>query len=160
MRLTSIHMALMVGLVTLAALAVPRPAGAFDPPKDPCAVLTTQEVSAALGGASADPKHVVATQCEWDLAAKASGPPKKVTLDFLSTSAWEQTRALREHMQGSTHTNVDGLGEEAVFSSNSLLCTLQVKKGSAVLDIHLYGFPPDVAKAKQIELAKAALGRF
>jgi hypothetical protein len=37
---------------------------------------------------------------------------------------------------------------------------LQVKKGSAVLDMHLYGFTPEEAKAKEIALARLALAKF
>ena len=124
-------------------------------------MLTPQEVSAALGLKSTEPKHVVSTLCQWDESGQSSGThAKKLTLGFLSASAWEQTKALREQMRTFTRTNVDGLGEEAVFSTNGPICTLQVKKGSAVLDMHLYGFPPEQAKDKEVTLARAALGRF
>ncbi len=124
-------------------------------------MLTPLEVSAALGAKSSKPKRVVATLCEWDVSEQPSDThSRKLTLGFLSASAWEQTRAMRERMQKFTRTSIDGLGEEAVFSTNGTICTLQVKKGSAVLDMHLYGFPPDLAKDKQITLARAALGRF
>ena len=154
-------MTLARGLMSVTLLIVSMRAGAFEPPKDPCSVLTPQEVSAALAAPSTDAKHVVATLCEWDASGQASGTPsKKLTLGFLSASAWEQTKDLRERMVQFTRTAVDGLGEEAVFSTNGTICTLQVKKGSAVLDMHLYGFPPDQAKGKEIALARAALARF
>ena len=161
MKLRPLRVTLTKALVPLAVLAVPLLASAFEPPKDPCSVLTPQEVGAALGTEATNPKHVVATLCEWDVAghaSKASG--KKLTLGFLSASAWEQTKALREQMRHITRTGVPGLGEEAVFSIAGTICTLQVKKGSAVLDMHLYGFSPDQAKDKEITLARAALGRF
>jgi hypothetical protein len=142
-------------------LILPLRAGAFEPPKDPCSVLTAQEVGAALDVPSASSKHVVSTQCEWDAPGQASAAhAKKLTLGFLSASAWEQTRALREQMHAFTRTAVAGLGEEAVYSTNGTICTLQVKKGTAVLDMHLYGFPPDQAKDRLITLARAALARF
>jgi hypothetical protein len=154
-------MMLVRGLMSTVVLTVPLRAVAFEPPKDPCSVLTPQEVSAALGEKSSDPKRVVATLCEWNVSEQPSGTHnKKLTLGFLSASAWEQTKAMRERMHTFTRTSIDGLGEEAVFSTNGTICTLQVKKGSAVLDMHLYGFPPDLAKDKQITLARAALGRF
>jgi hypothetical protein len=155
-------MTLLSGLISLAALTVALRAGAFEPPKDPCSILTTQEVSAALGSNSSEPKHVVSTLCQWEASGQSLDMHgKKLTLGFLSASAWEQTKALREqYLRTFTRTNVDGLGEEAVFSTNGTICTLQVKKGSAVLDMHLYGFPPDQAKDKEITLARAALGRF
>jgi hypothetical protein len=162
MKSTTIRMmTLLSGLISLAALTVPLRAGAFEPPKDPCSVLTPLEVSGALGSNS-EPKHVVATLCQWEASGQSSDTHgKKLTLGFLSASAWEQTKALREqYMKTFTRTNIDGLGEEAVFSTNGTICTLQVKKGPAVLDMHLYGFPPDQAKDKEITLARAALGRF
>jgi hypothetical protein len=153
---------LLSSLLSLPAPIVSLRAGAFEPPKDPCSVLTAQEVSAAFGSNSMEPKHVVATLCQWEVSGQSADTHgKKLTLGFLSASAWEQTKALREqYLRTFTRTNVDGLGEEAVFSTNGTICTLQVKKGSAVLDMHLYGFPPDQAKDKEITLARAALGRF
>jgi len=154
-------MMLAIGLTSVALLVVSIRAGAFEPPKDPCSVLTPQEVSTALGAPSTDAKHVVSTQCAWDVSGQSSDThSKKLTLGFLSASAWDQTKALRERMTHFTRTAVDGLGEEAVFSTNGTICTLQVRKGSAVLDMHLYGFPPDQAKGKEIALARAALARF
>jgi hypothetical protein len=154
-------MTLLGSLMSL-ALTIPLRAGAFEPPKDPCSVLTSQEASAALGSNSTEPKHVVATLCQWEVSGQSSDTHvKKLTLGFLSASAWEQTKALKaQYMRTFTRTNIDGLGEEAVFSTNGTICNLQVKKGSAVLDMHLYGFPPDQAKDKEITLARAALGRF
>ncbi len=161
MRMMPFRMMLVTSLIYVAVLTFPLRAVAFEPPKDPCSVLTLQEVSAALGATSEDPKHVVATLCEWDLSGQPVGiPSKKLTLGFVSASAWEQTKALREQMKSITRSSIDGLGEEAVFSTVGTICTLQVKKGSAVLDMHLYGFPPELAKDKEITLARAALGRF
>jgi hypothetical protein len=99
-------------------------------------------------------KPVVATLCEWD------GGSRKLTVGFLSASAWEQTKAMRERMKGIARTPIEGLGEEAVFSTSQITSTLQVKKGNAVLDMHLYGFTPEEAKAKEIALARSALGKF
>jgi hypothetical protein len=162
MKLIPRHLVTLArSLTSVALLIIPLRAGAFEAPKDPCSVLTLQEVSAALGAPSAGAKHLVATLCEWDVSGQPSDThSKRLTLGFLSASAWEQTKALRERMQQFTRTAVDGLGEEAVFSTNGTICTLQVKKGSAVLDMHLYGFPPDQAKGKEIDLARAALARF
>jgi hypothetical protein len=157
---TSHVMTLARNLTAAAVVLMPLQAGAFEQPKDPCSVLTAAEVSGVLGAPSTA-KHVVSTQCEWDVSGQSSGAhPKKLTLGFLSASAWEQTRALREQIHGFTRTPVPGLGQEAVFSTNGTFCNLQVVKGSAVLDMHLYGFPPDQAKDKEITLARAALGRF
>jgi hypothetical protein len=123
--------------------------------------LTTEQVSAALEVKALPGKLVVPTFCEWDLSGQGSNAGnKKLTVGFLSASAWEQTKAMRERMKGIDRTPVEGLGEEAVFSTSQITNTLQVKKGNAVLDMHLYGFTPEEAKAKEIALARSALGKF
>jgi len=143
-------------ITSLVALALPRIAAAFDPPTDPCSLFTAEQVSAALGLKAMPGKHIVANLCEWD--TNAAG--KKLTVGFLSASAWEQTKALRASMKTIARTPIEGLGEEAVFATSQITNTLQVKKGNAVLDMHLYGFTPEQAKAKQIDLARSALGKF
>lgn len=141
-------------LVPAVLLASNQVAAAFEPPTDPCSLFTTEQVSAALGRQATPGKHVVRTLCEWEAGGK------KLTVGFLSASAWEQTKALRERMKGITRTPISGLGEEAVFAVTPMTNTLQVKKGAAVLDMHLYGFAPDQAKAKEIALARSALSKF
>ncbi|MBV8146902.1 MAG: hypothetical protein JO184_18070 [Gammaproteobacteria bacterium] len=162
MRLISASIPALVALITIVSLVLPRSAAAYDPPTDPCSLFTVEQVSAALELKALPGKRVLATQCEWHPAEKASGNAgtRKLTAGFLSASAWEQTRALREGMKGITRTPVAGLGEEAVFSASQVTNTLQVKKGNAVLDLHVYGFTPEQAKAKEIALARSALGKF
>lgn len=161
MRRKSVFVA-ACSLLPLVLFGRPGIALAFDPPTDPCSLFSAEQVSAATGLKAMPAKHVVATLCEWDLAGDGAGPAsaRKLTVGFLSASAWEQTRALRESMKATVRTPVEGLGEEAVFVSNPVTNTLQVKKGKAVLDMHLYGFNPEQAKAKQIALARLALARF
>jgi hypothetical protein len=139
-----------------------RNAAAFDPPKDPCSLLTTAEVAAALGLKVSPGKRLVPALCEWKAAGQGSsaGVSKKLTVGFLSASTWEETKALRERMKGIARTPIAGLGEEAVFAATPVANTLQVKKGTAVLDVHLYGFTPEESKTKEIALARSALGRF
>jgi hypothetical protein len=141
----------------VALLGVSPRANAADPPKDPCSVLTQEQVSAALGVKAAPGKQVVPTLCAWEVLGQPSGMrSKKLTVGFLKAAAWEQTKALREQIKEFKRTPVSGLGDEAVFSTNGVICTLQVKKGSVVLDMHLYGFAPDQAKEVEIALAREA----
>jgi len=141
-------------IVPVMLLASNQIALAFEPPTDPCSLFTTEQVSATLELPATPGKHVVPTLCEWDAGGK------KLTVGFVSSSAWEQTKALREGMKSVARTPVSGLGEEAVFAVTPVVSTLEVKKGGAVLGIHLYGFAPDQAKAKGIALARLALGKF
>lgn len=129
-------------------------AAAFEAPTDPCSLFTMEQVSSALELKATPGKLVVPTLCEWDAGGK------RLTVGFLSASAWEQTKALRQSMKSIARTPISGLGEEAVFAATPVANTLQVKKGSPVLDIHLYGFTPEEAKAKEIALAQSALNKF
>ena len=157
MRSISASITAVLALTTcLVSLVLPRSAAAFDPPVDPCSLFTAEQVSAALDLKAMTGKRVVATLCEWD----TSVPGKKLTAGFVSASAWEQTRALREQMKGIARTPIAGLGEEAVFAASQLTNSLEVKKGRAVLGLHLYGFTPEQSKAKEIALARVALGKF
>jgi hypothetical protein len=141
-------------IFTVMLLASNQLAAAFEAPTDPCSLFTMEQVSSALEMKATPGKHVVPTLCEWDAGAK------KLTVGFLSASAWEQTKALRQSMKSIARTPISGLGEEAEFTVTPVTNTLQVKKGGAVLDIHLYGFTPDQAKAKAIALAQSALDKF
>jgi hypothetical protein len=148
------------GMVALAAIAFYGTAASFDPPKDPCSLLMPQEVISAIG-ANSGPHQVVPTLCEWVASGPSStGRSAKITVGFLSASAWVQTKAMRENMKGTLRIPVSDLGEEAVFSTNEVVNTLQIKKGSVVLDLHIYDLAPSEAKAKGIVLARAALERF
>jgi len=146
----------------LVSSILPPIAAAFDPPVAPCSLFTAEQVSATLGLKALPGKPVVATLCEWNLSGQGASDAagKKLTVGFLSASAWEQTKALRERMKGITRTPIAALGEEAVFATSQITNTLQVKKGNAVLDMHLYGFTPEEAKTREIALARLALGKF
>jgi hypothetical protein len=141
-------------IVPLVLLASSQVAAAFEPPTAPCSLFTTEQVSATLELQATPGKQIAPTLCEWDAGSK------KLTAGFVSSSAWEQTKALRESMKTVTRTPVPGLGEEAVFAVTPVVNTLEVKKGSAVLGLHFYGFTPDQAKTEGIALARLALGKF
>ena len=136
-------------IFTVVLLASNQITAAFEAPTDPCSLFTLERFSSALEMKATPGKRVVPTLCEWDAGGR------KLTVGFLSASAWEQTKALRESMKGIARTSISGLGEEAVFAATPVTNTLQVKKGGAVLEIHLYGFAPDQAKAKEIALARS-----
>ncbi|MDE2350211.1 MAG: hypothetical protein KGL92_17045 [Gammaproteobacteria bacterium] len=145
-------------LVALTALAWPRCASAYDPPADPCSLFTAAQIGTILGQPVSAGKRVVASLCEWDAASHAG--QTRLTVGFLDANAWERTKALRERIHGIQRTPIAGLGEEAVFAVTPVTDTLQVKKGNAVLDLHLYGFAAQDAKTKAVALARAALGKF
>jgi hypothetical protein len=133
---------------------------AVTPPVDPCSLFSADQVSTALEAKAGAGAHVVATLCAWEVASPSKlTQARKLTVGFLDAAAWEQTKALRESMKSFTRTTIQGLGEEAVFSTYQSISTLQVKKGRLVLDMHLYGFTPEQAKPKEVALAGAALAK-
>ena len=142
----------------VALLVIPQHVAALDSGKDPCSLFTQEQVSTALSVKATPGKRVVATLCAWEVLGQSSGiHTKKLTLGLLNAAAWEQTKSLREQIREFKRTPVSGVGDEAVFSTNGVICTLQVKKGSVVLDMHLYGFSPDQAREIEIGLAREAL---
>jgi hypothetical protein len=155
MKFTS-RLTTILGTFLVLLVVAPR-ATAQNPPKDPCSVFTQKQVTASLNAKAAPGRLVVPTLCAWEVSGQPSGiRSKKLTVGFLKAAAWEQTKALREGITEFKRTPVSGFGHEAVFSTNGVICTLQVKKGSVVLDMHLYGFAPDQAKEVEIALAREA----
>jgi hypothetical protein len=135
------------------------PADGAPPPGDPCTLVTQDQASAALGMKAAPGKHPVARLCEWDVPGQPFGiRGKKATVGLLDAKAWNYMKLQmpRGHV---TKTTVSGLGDDAVFTSGEGLGTLSVKKGDIILDIHVYGFPVNELKDKEIMLAKAALAK-
>lgn len=150
-----------IAMLLMALLMVAVPALAVNAPKDPCSLLTQDQVNAALGMKAAPGKRAATTMCEWDVPGQPFGiRGKKVTLGFLSASSWQY---MKMQMPGGkvTKTPVSGLGDEAIFTiaGSTPLGTLNVKKGDIVLSIHVYGLPPDQQKEKAITLAKEALAK-
>ena len=150
--------ALGLGAVMLIFMAC-LPADGAPPPGDPCTLVTQEQVSAALGMKTAPGKHAAAKLCEWGVPGQPLGiRAKKATIGLLNASGWSYLKA---QMPGGrvSKTTVSGLGDDAVFIAGNGLGTLSVKKGDIILDIHVYGFPVNELKDKEIMLAKAALAK-
>lgn len=127
---------------------------------DACALLTQQEVSAALGVAVEKGQPLVPNDrklCGW---APPGGPKidgKKATL-FVTTP--------REHDMGRTpvkgieKTPVSGVGDDAYYVTTPGFGTaINVKKGSKAFQVRVGGFPPDKEKAIEKSLALLVLKR-
>jgi hypothetical protein len=96
---------------------------------DPCSMLTTDQVTAALGQppAPGKPKPIFDTpECEWD---PASGDNGNVTLDV---GPWEGNPGIKPIH---TDTPVPGIGDEAYNAGNT---GLNVRKGSQGLRIWVF----------------------
>ena len=133
------------GLAAALFAITAHPAAAQDPP-DPCAQITTAQVSTALGETVAAGKQGPPRVCTW-IAEK----PKRqmVTVTYSPLGDWN-TRKSRV-APGLTITAVSGLGDDAISETAADFTTLYVKKGAATFMVRVYGV---MDPAKQLEIEK------
>jgi hypothetical protein len=145
-------MVLVVGVVCGLAAGGSRLAYAKTPPA-PCALLTVDEVSAALGAKVNAGDPIATTGCSWTVP----NPHTIVTVSLWPSDAFA---AMKLPLANITKTSVSGVGDEAVLTNVSNFISLSVKKGSVVFIVKVYGVP-DVTKQATIEetLARAVVGR-
>lgn len=128
--------------------------GDAGPPVDACALLTTDEVAAALGAAvtSEEPETVAGIffGCRWD------GDGSFLTLDVISHPNPESARASFDIYLGDV-TTIDGIGDAAL--SNDLV-ELAFIDGGFEVDFDLSGdFERDVALQRTQDLARLVIPR-
>jgi hypothetical protein len=130
-------------------------------PTDACALLTTAQVSAALGAAVEAGLHVVPNGtaiCVWRVPGDKDH--KRVMLDIY-TQIGSLTPAQRFNnakmpiaVKGITKEPVSGVGDDAVSVTTQGIGTgLIFRKGASAFDLRVYGFPADQVKAKEKTLA-------
>lgn len=132
-------------------------------PTDACALLTQQEVSAALEVTSLAGRHPFAsitTSCIWSDDPQASIDNRRVTLSILRPQGFDMPRSM-----GALKTApASGVGDDAYFvlyGSDSP--QLMVRKGSAQFSVRILNglkfkpFTLEQEKAKEIALAQAAV---
>ena len=150
MHRTNAILSLAVAALCLSALASPSRAQGGNA----CALLTTAQVTAALGTAVEAGVPMVAskpTTCGW---APPGGPQidgKKVTLTLSTPNSFELAK---KPMNGIEKTPLSGVGDDAVFITTPGFGTgLSVRKGNSAFQVRVGGFKPD--QEKQIEKALA-----
>jgi hypothetical protein len=148
-RTTSIP-TLSIAAAVLTAWASPSHAQAGNA----CALLTTAQVTAALGTAVEAGVPLVAsnpTSCGW---APPGGPnidAKKVTVQLSTLKSFE---ASKKPMSGIEKTPLSGVGDDAIYVTTPGFGTgLNVRKGNSAFQVRVGGFKPD--KEKEIEKALA-----
>jgi hypothetical protein len=131
-----------------------------------CALLTEMEVSAALEIKSLPGKRTVASSprsCMWSDDPKIGVDHRRVTLGLTSISAFNGGKSFTGRI---TIEPAAGIGDDAyyeIFKSESPF--LVARKGNVVINIRilnglkLKGFTLEQEKAKEAELAKAALAK-
>jgi hypothetical protein len=121
---------------------------------DACKLLTTAQVTAALGAAVEAGVPLVAsnpTSCGW---APPGGPhidAKKVMVSLSNPKSFE---ASKKPMNGIEKTPLSGVGDDAIYITTPGFGTgLNVRKGTSAFQVRVGGFKPD--KEKEIEKALA-----
>ena len=121
-------------------------------PASPCSLLTSAQVTAAVGVSVGAAQPIANTGCSW------SAPHMIVTLSLWDGSAggWSKMKA---PLPGMSKDSVSGLGDDAILSTlgpadGKQFATLSVKKGNTAYLFKVYG--PTLAE--QISMEKTLAG--
>jgi len=131
--------------------------GIAAPPADVCSMLTTEQVSAALGGSVGPGKPLATGVCQWAQLGKPGDVLLKPDVNLITSEHFTRLK----NVTAGTVTNVGGLGDEAFYSTftqgHTTLVTLNVKKGSSAATIRVSGGtkPAEEYQAKEKAVAVA-----
>ena len=138
-------------ICALALLAIP---GVSRGATDPCKLLISTQVAAALGGTFAAGQSIGTTGCSWTSAK----PHVIVTVSLWPPEGWDRLKG--SPLPGTSITPAGGIGDDAFYATLAQYTVLYVKKGKTVFLIKVYGVQ-DQAKQMSAEktLALEALER-
>jgi hypothetical protein len=123
------------------------------PPSDACSLVTTAQVSTALGVTVGTGKGSVPRECEW---SQPGAGGKGVLVEILgpmgSMTPVNRFNTAKMPVPRIVKTPISGLGDDAVYVETSG-AALYVKKGDFVFQIRVHGFPLEEIKAKEKTLA-------
>jgi hypothetical protein len=111
----------------------------------PCSLLTSAQVTAAVGVSVGAAQPIANTGCSW------TAPHMIVTVSLWDGSKWDR---MKTPAPGMNRTPVSGLGDDAFYTmlgsaSGNQIATLSVKKGSTAYLIKVYG--PNVTDQMSME---------
>src|ERR1700729_739439 len=111
----------------------------------PCSLLTSAQVTAAVGVSVGEAQPIANTGCSW------SAPHMIVTVSLWDENKWDQ---MKTPVPGMSRTPISGLGDDAFYTtlgpaSGKQIATLSVKKGSTAYLIKVYG--PSVTDQMSME---------
>jgi hypothetical protein len=144
----------------IVSAAMTGSADAAPPTDDACSLLTTAQVSAALGvpvGAGTTITPTFKKTCTWTAATNGGGT---VTLNLQSVDQYEGGRKLASYGKSVSSTSIAGVGDDAYYSGTDKLISLVVKKGDVAFKVAVYAhLPIDEQRAveKALALQVAAL---
>jgi hypothetical protein len=153
------HLLVTVSLVALASAWNPPASPPTIQKGDACSLLTTAQVSAALGTGVEAGKPIVASNpkiCGW---APPGGPKidgKKLTLTLITLQSFDNGK---KPLQGIEKVPLSGVGDDAIYITTGGFGTaLNVKKGSGGFQVRVGGFKKDqemqVEKTLALEVLK------
>lgn len=135
MRTLVMNRAAIIGPLVL----IPVLAATAARPSDPCALLTTAQVSAALGGTVGSGKALTTGVCQWAQQGKAGDPLLKLDVTVITPEHFTRLKTVTV----GTVTSASGLGDEAFYSTltqgHTILTTLNVRKGATAVVIRVSG---------------------
>ena len=142
---------LAIGLSTTAATAFATP------PTEACTVLTTAQVSSALGMSVTDGTYIMPTfkkTCTWNISKGGAVTLQLQSLQFFNAGKGSMASAER--------TPASGVGDEAYYLGLGPTTGLVVRKGEGAFKISIYSKELSLDQRKAIEkaLAQQALSKF
>lgn len=129
------------------------------PVDDACAILTTAQVSAAIGVAAGDGTYVIPTfkkTCTWTVANSAGG----IRFVTLNLQGVDQFAGGKGGMNAAYLTPVGGIGDDAYYLGAGSTEGLFVKKGQRAFKLAVYTtLPLEKKRAMEKELAQQVLAK-
>ncbi len=148
-----------LGILLSASLMLASISPASAAPSDACTLVTTQQVTAAIGVVMGAGTHVTPTfvkTCTW--VSSGDNPHEIATLSFQDPQAFGAGRI--PIVKSITVVPASGIGDGAYYVVVGNLVTLMVKKGGVVLKAALYAeIPLDKRKTIERALALQALNK-
>ena len=142
-----------VGVVTCLVFAC-VPGARAQAPSDPCAEVTSAQVSSALGETVGGGQKSNTVTCTW----VADKPVHQiVTLMFSPPGDWNSRKT--RQTPGITKSSVSGVGDDAIAETLGNLTTLFVKKGNTTFMVRVYGAPADKQVAIETPIAQAVASK-
>jgi hypothetical protein len=126
-------------------------------PAGPCALLTTQQVSAVLGANFDKAIPAGAKICEW-IATGPSGPNGTKKVELVLVPANEFATRLTPMPAPVTRTPISGVGDVANYETTPMGGTLAVQKGAVYFLLQVRGVPLANQQAMEVTLAQEIAG--
>src|SRR5437763_13237577 len=120
----------------------------------PCALLTQDQVSTAVGKTVGAGSPIANTGCSWTTPG-----PGKITVSASMQSEKMFDAAKSSNPPNTTKTSVSGVGDEAVFTGVENFSSLWIRKGTKFLLVRIYGVALSDAQSKLKALAKDAVSK-